>query len=140
MEAAKSIIPFISSFSFPNIVIFFALFNFIPVDKDSSLYISNWFKGKRYQHLTFISRDYISFHVLGLQNGITKNPFMLDYSMSTEGINCNLKSKEGLEKLSRVQTVIDSFYPDIIKGNDAANFISSKGNDFIQGNGGNDVY
>ena len=110
------------------------------MDKDSCIYISNWFKGKRYQHLTFISRDYISFHVIGLQNGIKRNPFMLDYSMSTEGVNCNLKSTEGLENHSQVQTVIDSFYPDTIEGNDAANFISSKGNDFIQGNGGNDAY
>ena len=65
---------------------------------------------------------------------------MLDYSMSTKGITCNLKSQNTIEKLSRVQTVVDSFYSDNIFGNDAANFISSKGNDFVRGNGGNDVY
>ena len=65
---------------------------------------------------------------------------MLDYSMSTNGINCNLKSKDFTEQLSKVQTVVDSMYPDFIIGNDAANFISSKGGDIIQGNSGNDAY
>ena len=60
--------------------------------------------------------------------------------MSTKGVTCDLKSKEVIETLSGVQTIVDSLYPDRMTGNDAANFISSKGKDFIQGNGGNDAY
>ena len=110
------------------------------MDKNSCIYIDNWFKGESYRHITFVSKDGIAFHIVGQQNNIEKRAFMLDYSMSTKGITCNLKSQDIIEKLSRVQTVVDSFYNDKIFGNDAANFISSKGNDFIQGNGGNDVY
>ena len=65
---------------------------------------------------------------------------MLDYSMSQKGINCDLKSPNISANLSQVQTIVDSFYSDTIAGNDAANFISSKGNDVIRGNGGNDAY
>ena len=60
--------------------------------------------------------------------------------MSTKGVTCDLKSKEVIKTLSGVQTIVDSFYPDRMTGNDAANFISSKGKDFVRGNGGNDAY
>ena len=90
--------------------------------------------------MTFVSKDDIAFHVVGEQSNITRRPFMLDYSMSPNGINCDLNSPDITKDLSQVQTIVDSFYSDNIAGNDAANFISSKGNDFIQGNGGNDAY
>ena len=106
----------------------------------SCIYIDNWFKGEKHRHITFVSNDDIAFHVVGVQNNITRRPFMLDYSMSPRGINCDLKSPNISRNLSKVQTIVDSFYSDNIAGNDAANFISSKGNDFIQGNGGNDAY
>ena len=107
---------------------------------DSCIYIGEWFNGERYRHLTFVSKDDIAFHVVGTQNNITKRPFMLDYSLSNKSITCNLNSPEIAETLSNVQTVVDSAYNDSIYGNNAANFISSKGNDFVQGNGGNDAY
>ena len=110
------------------------------VDMDSCIYIDDWFKGEKYRHLTFVSKDDIAFHVTGAQNDMAKRPFMLDYSLSNKSITCNLSSPEIAETLSNVQTVVDSLYNDSIIGNDAANFISSKGNDFIQGNGGNDAY
>ena len=115
-------------------------FVFVLVDLNSCIYVDNWFKGEKYRHITFVAKDDIAFHVIGGQNNITKRPFMLDYSMSPKGIICNLKSPEISKSLSKVQTIVDSFYSDNIAGNDAANFISSKGNDFIQGNGGNDAY
>ena len=106
----------------------------------SCIYIKNWFEGEKYRHMTFVSKDDVAFHVVGAQNNITKRPFMLDYSMSPKGINCNLKSPEISTNLSKIQTIVDSICSDTIIGNDVANFISSKGNDFIQGNGGNDAY
>ena len=107
---------------------------------DSCIYITDWFVGENYRHLTFVSKDDIAFHVVGAQKDIAKRPFMLDYSLSNKSITCNLKSPDIAETLSNVQTVVDSVFNDSITGNDAANFISSKGNDFIQGNGGSDAY
>ena len=102
--------------------------------------IENWFKGKEYKHLSFVTDDYVVFHVNGSQESIQKQPSMLDYSMSAKGISCNLKGAQATKNLKGVQTVLDSYFPDTILGNDAANFISTHGRDFIQGNGGKDIY
>ena len=80
------------------------------------------------------------FHVDGTQESIHTKPSMLDYSMSIAGVNCNLKSRMAARNLKGVQTVIDSYFPDTILGNDAGNFISTHGHDYIQGNGGKDFY
>ena len=75
-----------------------------------------------------------------MQQNITKQPSMLDYSMSIKGVNCDLKGTEAMRNLKGVQTVLDSYFPDTILGNDAANFIETHGHDYIQGNGGKDIY
>ena len=65
---------------------------------------------------------------------------MLDYSMSMTGITCYLKGRKVLQSLKGVQIVLDSYLPDIIYGDDAPNFLSTHGNDYLQGNGGSDIY
>ena len=100
--------------------------------------IENWFSGKKYQHMTFVSADHVVFQVKELDGAPKKKPFMMDYSTSKKGIVLDLKTENSL--LQSVITVADSFYPDRIYGNDAGNFISTNGLDFVQGNGGSDVY
>eukprot|EP00794_Sanderia_malayensis_P019565 gene19565-21496_t len=110
------------------------------VDPTSCIFIQNWFKSEKYRHMTFISQDDVAFNVIGQRHSLTKRPFMLDFSLSAKAIKCDL-NKEGIpEKLSKVQTIVDSQLPDYLIGNDAANFISSHGGDFIRGNGGSDAY
>eukprot|EP00794_Sanderia_malayensis_P016205 gene16205-17836_t len=107
------------------------------VGQTSCVYLQDWFKAENYRHMTFVSNDDVAFNVVGDQTSATKKPFMLDFSFSNESITCNL-SKSG--EVSNVQTIIDSFLPDTLIGNDAPNFISSHGNDFIKGKGGSDTY
>eukprot|EP00794_Sanderia_malayensis_P000879 gene879-177_t len=107
------------------------------VDPTSCVYIQDWFKAENYRHMTFVSNDDVAFNVVGDQTNTTKKPFMLDFSFSNKSITCNLSKAN---EVSNVQTIIDSFLPDTLIGNDAPNFISSHGNDFIQGNGGSDAY
>ena len=102
--------------------------------------IKDWFEGKNYKHLTFVTEDYVVFHVNGSQKDAKAQPSMLDYSMSPKGVTCDLKGKNALKHLKGVQTVLDSYHEDTIYGNDAPNFLSSHGNDFVQGNGGKDIY
>eukprot|EP00794_Sanderia_malayensis_P019567 gene19569-21499_t len=110
------------------------------VDPTSCIFIQNWFKSEKYRHMTFISQDDVAFNVIGQRHNLTKRPFMLDFSLSAKAIKCDLNREDIPEKLSRVQTIVDSILHDYLIGNDAANFISSHGGDFIRGNGGSDAY
>lgn len=101
--------------------------------------IGNWFLGKKYKHLAFITQDHIVFLVKDIDGKPKKKPFMLDYSTSTNGIELDLKKNEN-SVFQNVITIVDSAYQDKIIANDASNFISTKGMDFIKGNGGTDVY
>ena len=118
----------------------FTLYSFSGIEDGGCIYIKSWFRGKKYKHMTFVTKDHIVFHVNGTQEDIRKIPSMLDYSMSTEGVTCNLKSRRAMKNLKDVQTVLDSYFNDIIFGNDAPNFLTTHGNDYLQGNGGKDIY
>eukprot|EP00794_Sanderia_malayensis_P000878 gene878-174_t len=109
----------------------------VCVDPTSCVYIQDWFKAENYRHMTFVSNDDVAFNVVGDQKNTTKKPFMLDFSFSNKSITCNLSKAN---EVSNVQTIIDSILPDTLIGNDAQNFISSHGHDFIKGNGGSDAY
>ena len=112
-------------------------------NEDSSCFtIENWFLGKRYQHMTFVSSDHVLFHVqtMDVNSAPRKIPVMLDYSKNNNKLNIDLSDKTNLE-FEKVATVLDSPYDDKIVGNRQSNFLScTGGSDFLRGNEGSDNY
>ena len=104
--------------------------------------ISNWSAGSRWQHVLFVSNDFIRFAVVENDG---EHPFLIDLREENNGVVLDLESSlnsnisESLAK--EIKTVLDSPHDDRIAGNQQNNFLScSGGSDTLSGRGGRDTY
>lgn len=114
--------------------------------------IENWFGNEENRHIALISGDHIMF-TIELRNEVPfLIPALIDFSTyekgsTNEGIYLNLEKKEIKNfdfsdiVFSKIATVVDSPYDDMIYGNALSNFIScSGGRDVLSGGEGMDRY
>ena len=109
----------------------------------------SWYLDSRYQHMQFVSKDYVRF-VIGEDNEESPKTISMTIDLGgyTSGvildlmnINHNRNIQVNQEVMHDTKVILDSPHDDTLKGNILGNFLScSGGTDFLQGNGGKDTY
>ncbi|KAL7392684.1 hypothetical protein ABVT39_028383 [Epinephelus coioides] len=108
--------------------------------------IVNWFRLPAYRHLLVVTKDLITFTISDNKaDCLESDPFnkciksrSIDYSNSTSALAVDLEKDEAFGSVTEVH---GSEFDDDIRGNKHHNVIfPGKGNDFIEGRGGEDWY
>ena len=113
--------------------------------------LSSWFRGPKWQHAIFTSKDYIRFTVMKDATGtVQKHPLTIDLSgyKNGPGVVLDLSYPQRTTYISinseiadEIKTVFDSPHDDALTGNRLGNFFScTGGHDFLRGRGGRDTY
>ena len=114
--------------------------------------LSLWFRGPKWQHAIFISKDYIRFTVMKDAAGtVQKLALTIDvsgYSPYLPGVVVDLSNPQrttytsiNSEIADEIKTVFDSPRHDHLVGNRLGNFFTcTGGHDTLEGNGGRDTY
>lgn len=106
----------------------------------------NWFRSPADRHLLVVTKDLITFTISDNKADCQQNdPFTkcirshsIDYSKSTSALVVDLQQDEALHSVTEVR---GSEFNDVIRGNKERNiFTPGRGNDVIQGRGGEDWY
>ena len=116
---------------------------------ETQIKLTSWFDGAEWQHLSFVSKDYVQFKVGEDEDGLPlKHPLSIDLSQYQYGVRVDLKEPVNSvnitiisEEADEVSVMLDSPHNDVLIGNDLGNFMGcSGGSDILQGNGGKDSY
>ncbi|KAG1941542.1 calcium-binding protein [Pimephales promelas] len=106
----------------------------------------NWFRSPADRHLLFVTKDLITFTISDKKTDcLQSDPFTkciqsyrIDYSSSSSALEMDLQEDEALDSVTEVR---GSEFDDVIRGNKGHNvFVPGRGNDFLQGRGGEDWY
>ncbi|XP_038559130.1 uncharacterized protein LOC119891503 isoform X2 [Micropterus salmoides] len=106
----------------------------------------NWFRSPADRHLLFVTKDPITFTISDKKTDcLQSDPFTkciqsyrIDYSSSSSALEVDLQEDEALDSVMEVR---GSELDDVIRGNKGHNvFVPRRGNDFLQGRGGEDWY
>ncbi|XP_040897569.1 uncharacterized protein LOC121184166 [Toxotes jaculatrix] len=106
----------------------------------------NWFRSPEDRHLLVLTKDLITFTISDKKtNCLQSDPFAkciksqsIDYSSSPSPLVVDLQEHEDLQSVTEVR---GSKFNDVIRGNKEHNvFIPGRGDDFIEGRGGEDWY
>ena len=115
---------------------------------NTKLIMKFWFNGPNYQHTTFVSKDYITFLVVGNTKNLRKDAITIDLSKYKHGVTVNLQNPDlnsgiviSSEASRDVKLLLDSPYNDCLMGNIRNNIMTcSGGSDYLQGKNGSDTY
>ncbi|XP_043542282.1 uncharacterized protein LOC122547764 [Chiloscyllium plagiosum] len=100
--------------------------------------LQNWRGGWDWQHITFISGDFVMFQVSNTSSRPEIKPMLVDFSGRESGVEFHLATFPGNQQ---IMTVLGSRHNDRLYGNERNNVLSGMGGaDFLKGGGGSDTY
>ncbi|XP_067895768.1 uncharacterized protein si:dkey-211g8.8 [Heterodontus francisci] len=99
--------------------------------------IHNWRKGWSWQHIFFMTRDFVRFQISNTSSTPEIVPLMVDFSTRSSWVLFDLATFPGNDQ---VMAVLGSPYGDTLYGNEKTNFLTGGEGDFLMGRGGSDTY
>eukprot|EP00061_Rhincodon_typus_P004087 g21716.t1 len=99
--------------------------------------LQNWRGGWAWQHIVFISSDFVMFQVSNATSTPEIQPMLIDFSSRGSRMEFDLATFPGNQQM----TVVGSPHDDQLYGNERNNVLSGMGGaEFLKGRGGSDTY
>ncbi|XP_059505298.1 uncharacterized protein LOC132210071 isoform X2 [Stegostoma tigrinum] len=106
--------------------------------QEACVILQNWRGGWAWQHIVFISGDFVMFQVSNTTSPPEIQPVLIDFSSRESHVEFDLATFPGNQQ---IMAVVGSPHDDRLYGNERNNVLSGMGGaDFLKGRGGSDTY